>query len=179
MGRYALIINVPGESPETYSKVYESQESHELYVGIDNIDMATALMKKLAQDGFEMVNLCGDFNDETLQKFIEIGQGKIAVSAARYTPDELVKLEKLSSMKEYGFLSYMPNLEQMDYLELFSEECNTHVSFVRDMDMACQAAVELVQQGIDIIELCSWFDAPKTQAIINAVQGKVPVGSCG
>jgi hypothetical protein len=172
------MINVPGESPKTYSKVYETHESHELYAGVSDIDMAEGLMKQLSEEGFEMVNLCGAFDDETVQRFIKIGQGKIAVSAARYSPDELLKLEKLTSLKEYGFISLISSIDQIDRLELFGEKCNTHVFFVRDLEMACQAATELVGLGVDFIELCNWFDLHKTQSIIDAIHGKVPVGSC-
>jgi hypothetical protein len=178
MVRYALMINVPGESPATYSKVYETQENHDLYVGTGDMDMATGLMKQLAEEGFEMINLCGGFDDEIVQRFIEIGQGKIKVSAARYFPEELLKLEALTSLKEYGFISFMPGIDKIDCLKLFSKECNTHVFLVRDMEMACQAAAELVEMGADIVELCGWFDSQKTQEIIAAIHGKVPVGSC-
>ena len=178
MIRYALMINVPGESPATYSKVYETQENYDLYVGTGDMDMATELMKQLSEEGFEMVNLCGDFDDEIVQRFIKIGQGKIKVSAARYSPQELLKLEELTSLKEYGFISFMPSIEQIECLDLFSNECNTHVFLVRDLEMACEAAAKLIEMGADAIELCGWFDSLKTQAIIDAIHCKVPVGSC-
>lgn len=178
MVRYALMINVPGESPATYSKVFETQENYDWYVGTGDMDMATILMKQLVAEEFEMVNLCGDFDDEILQKFIEIGQGKTKVSAARYIPEELQKLEALTSLKEYGFISLMPGIDQIERLQLLSKECNTHVFLVNDLEMACVAATELVEKGVDLIELCSWFDSTKTQAVITAIHGKVPVGSC-
>jgi hypothetical protein len=179
MVRYALMIYAPGESPATYSKAYETQENYDLYVGTGDMDMAAELMKQLAKEGFEMVNLSGGFDDETVQKLIEIGKDKIKVSAVRYFPEELSKLEALSSTKEYGFISFMPSVDQIEYLELFGRECNTHVLLVRDLEMACQAAAELVKMRADTIELCGWFDSLKTQAIIESIHGRVPVGSCG
>ena len=178
MTKYALMIKVPGESPETYSKVFENQDNHDLYVGTGDTDMAAELMKKLTEEGYEMVNLCGDFDDKAVREFTAIGQGKVKVSAARYSPEELSKLEKLTSFKEYGFISLMPGVDRIERLDLFSAECNTHVFLVRDLEMACQAADELAGMEIDAIELCSWFDPLKTQAIIDAVKGKTPVGSC-
>jgi hypothetical protein len=35
------------------------------------------------------------------------------------------------------------------------------------------------EEGIQLIELCSWFDEEKTQAIEKAVEGKVIVGTSG
>jgi hypothetical protein len=50
---------------------------------------------------------------------------------------------------------------------------------VNNLEMACQAAIDLMEKGIAFIELCTWFDEEKTRAIIEYISGKVPVGSCG
>ena len=179
MFKFALIINVAGASPETYSTVFENAESYNLFVGTGDMEMAGRLVKQLSEDGFELINLCGDFNDEITKKFLEIGQGKLRVLHANYFPNELKKLEALPSFQEYGFISITRGLENMDRLALFSEECNTQIMLVNDLDMACHAAKELVEKGVSFIELCSWFDAERTQTVIDAIDGKVPVGSCG
>lgn len=179
MFKFALIMNIPGESPETYSEVYENAESYNLFVGTGDMEMAAGLVKQLARDGFELINLCGDFNDEITQRFIEIGQGKMRVFHADYFPNELEKLETLPSLQEYGFVSITRGLEKMEHLELLSKNCNTKIMLVKDLDMACQAAKELVEKGVYFIELCSWFDTERTQAVIAAINNKVPVGSCG
>ncbi|MEI8216001.1 MAG: DUF6506 family protein [Eubacteriales bacterium] len=179
MSKYALIMNVPGESPDTYSAVYEKDENYELYVGTGSMDMADELFKKLASEGFEHINLCGDFDDEITKRFIESGQGKIKISHASYLPEELEKLNKLPSLKEYGFISLTDGLDKMEKLELKSDECNSCIMLVTDMEMACLAANELFESGTAFIELCSWFDLEKTKKIINSINGKIPVGSCG
>jgi hypothetical protein len=179
MSKYALIMNVPGESPETYSALYNKDGNHELYVGTGNMEMATDLMKKLAKEGFDHINLCGDFDDGITNKFIEIGQGKIKISHASYFPEQLEKLNSLPSLKEYGFISLVGNVKNIVTLELKSEECNTHIMLVNNLEMACQAAIDLMEKGIAFIELCTWFDEEKTRAIIEYISGKVPVGSCG
>ena len=179
MSKYALIMNVPGERPETYSALYDKDGNHELYVGTGSFEMATDLLKKLAIEGFDHINLCGDFDDEITNKFIEIGQGKIKISHACYWPEQLDKLNLLPSLKEYGFISMVGNLENEVTLELKSEECNAYIILVKDLEIACQGAIDLVEKGIAFIELCTWFDSEKTRAIIEAISGKVPVGSCG
>lgn len=179
MSKFAHIINVPGESPETYSKSYESAGSFNLFVGSGDFEMAAGLVKQYADDGFGLINLCGDFNEELAKRFIEIGQGKLEVFYADYFPDELKKLESLPSLKEYGFICIDKSVEKIERLELLSKDCNTIVMLVKDLDMACHAANKLVENGIDFIELCSWFNKERTQAVIEAIDGKVPVGSCG
>ena len=42
-----------------------------------------------------------------------------------------------------------------------------------------EAAQKLVSEGVKFIEICSWFDAERTQSVIDAIDGAVPVGSCG
>ena len=73
----------------------------------------------------------------------------------------------------------MNGVEETVRLSLDSEDCNTRACFVKDLDAAKAAAAALAEEGIDFIELCSWFDQEKTEAIIEAAGGKIPVGSCG
>lgn len=179
MSKFALIMNVSGESPETYSKVYEIKDNYNLFAGTGSMEMAAELVKKLADSGFELVNLCGDFDDEITKRFMKTTQGKMRIYHADYFPEEMAKLEAAPSLKEYGFLCIVDGLEKTERFALLSEECNTSLMLVKDLQMACQAAETLAAEGIHFIELCSWFDQEKTQAIIAAVDGKVPVGSCG
>ena len=179
MFKFAFIMNIPGESPKTYSKVYENAESYSLFAGTGDMDMAAGLVKQLAGEGFEVINLCGDFDDDITKKFMEITENKMRILHADFFPEEMKKLEAQASLKEYGIICIVRGLEQMESFDLLSEDCNTRLMLIRDLDQACSAAVELVNKGIDFIELCSWFDKEKTQAIIAAINGKVPVGSCG
>ena len=73
----------------------------------------------------------------------------------------------------------MDGVEDTQKFELRNEECNTYVRFTKDLEAAKAAAKELTDQGVYFIEICSYFDEEKTRAIIDAVGGKVPVGSCG
>ena len=47
------------------------------------------------------------------------------------------------------------------------------------MKQAKQAAIKLVEKRIDFIELCSWFDLLRMEAIVEATGNRVPVGTCG
>ena len=40
MLKFAFLINVPGQNPETYCGTYENSESFNLVAGTDNMDMA-------------------------------------------------------------------------------------------------------------------------------------------
>jgi methionine synthase I (cobalamin-dependent) len=59
---------------------------------------------------------------------------------------------------------------------------NTHVVFVKDLEQAVEAARKFAEDGVDGIELCSWFDMERTKAVIAAVEAvskSIPVGSNG
>ncbi|MCQ4635693.1 DUF6506 family protein [Anaerovorax odorimutans] len=180
MFKFAFIENVPGSSPENYSFVYENDESYSLVTGTSSFEMTEELIKKLDKEGYDLIDLCGDFGEEAAAKLEESVTGKMEITYADYLPDELAKIEALDSLKEYGIVIVMDGVEETQKFSLKSEECNTYVHFVKDLDAAKVAAKELVeQQGVYFLELCSYFDKKETLEVIAAIEGKVPVGSCG
>lgn len=179
MLKFAFIMNIPGESPETFSAVYENEESYNLVVGTGSMDMAKDYLKKLVDDGFTLINLCGDFDDEITAEMQQIAGEGVKIRHADYMPEELDKLEKLQSMKEYGVVIVMRGVEESYELTIKNPECNADVIFVKDMPQAKIAARKLVADGIDFIELCSWFDKVKTIEVVESIKGAVPVGTCG
>jgi hypothetical protein len=48
---------------------------------------------------------------------------------------------------------------------------------VRDIGEATVVARQLADDGVELIELCGGFGGAGLGAIVNAVQGKVPVGA--
>lgn len=179
MLKFAYIMNIPGETPQTYSAVFENEDGYNYFVGVDGTESAAALVKQLDAEGFTLIDLCGDFDDKTTEALAAIGEGRFDISHANYFPEELAKIEALPSLSEYGIIVIEEGVSAPAPLWIKSESCNTSISLVRDLDMACEAAKELVQRGVYFIELCSWFDAEKTKTVIDAIKGQIPVGSCG
>ena len=79
----------------------------------------------------------------------------------------------------YGVIIQMAGVDESCRFELKSPDCNTTAYFVKDMDQAKGAAKAMAGEGIHFIELCGWFKDEQTREIIAAVDGKIPVGSCG
>lgn len=179
MFKYAFIENVAGASPENYSFVYENEESYNLVAGTDNDEMTEELVKKLAGEGFELIDLCGYFDDEAAEKLRRATGGGIEITHASYLPEEQKKNDALESFKEFGVIIVMDGVEETQRFSLSNEDCNTYVRFTKDMEAAKAAAKELADQGVYFIELCSYFDKEKVLEIIDAVDAKIPVGSCG
>lgn len=179
MLKFAFLINVPGESPETYSAVYENDESYSVIAGVDGMEAGKEYVKKLVADGFTLFNLCGDFDDETTEQMrADAGEG-IDIDHAAYSIDELAKLNQLKSFKKYGIIIAMDGVETPQEVVVDSEDCIATAVFVKDMKQAKDAARNLVSRKIDFIELCSWFDRLMMEDIVKAIDGAVPVGTCG
>ena len=94
-------------------------------------------------------------------------------------PAEMEKMGKLTDLSTYGIVVVMRGVETPQQLELKCDDCDTTAIFVKDLDQAKTAAKKLADGGIAFIELCSWFDKERTDAVIEAVGGAVPVGTCG
>ena len=179
MFRFALIINVPGASLGTCSKVYENKDSYNEFIGSGSMEMAGQIVQSLLEKDIEEIDLCGAFDDQETEKLRNITQNKIEIFNSKHSPEELRKVKEMNSFNKYGFISITKGIETMQSLELLGEKRNNHIILVKDLDMACQAANMLLENGVDLIELCSWFDDEKTQSVIDAINGKIPVGSCG
>ena len=59
---------------------------------------------------------------------------------------------------------------------LQSESLTTRIVGVDSLENAVLAAVELVADGVQLIELCGWFGPKGAARIIDAVGDTVPIG---
>lgn len=179
MLKFAFIINVPGQSPETFSGVYENAESYNLIVGTDNMDMAKDYVAGLVADGYTLFNLCGDFDDEITGQMQQAAGPDVKIRHADYLPEELTKVEALEEFTRYGMVIVMKGVEEPAEVTLSTEGFDAKAIFVKDQEQANEAARKLAAEGVHDIELCSWFDRAKTEEVIAAIGGAVPVGTCG
>ncbi len=179
MLKFAFLINVPGQNPETYCGTYENSESFNLVAGTDNMDMAVDCVGKLAADGYTLFNLCGDFDDEVTAKMQEAAGPDVKIRHADYFPEQLAKVEALPEFTKYGIIVVMRGVEEPSEVVIDKPELYTKAIFVKDQEQANAAAKKLAEEGMHDIELCSWFTEEKTQEVIDAIGGAVAVGSCG
>lgn len=179
MLKYAFLINVPGQTPEEYCGVYENSESYNVIAGTDNMDMAKEFVGKLAADGFTLLNLCGDFDDEVTAQMREIAGPDVKIVHADYLPEQGAMVEALPEFSKYGIVIVMRGVEEPTEVVIDKPELYTKAIFVKDQEQANAAAKQLSDEGMHDIELCSWFDKERTEAVIAAVGGATPVGTCG
>lgn len=181
MKKYAFLENVPGLSVDGYADSFDDGEWLSLVAGLDGVDQVLEYAKKLIADGYSLINLCGDFNEEHVAELMADAPEGTEVHYAAYLPDELRKLEALDQYIEYGQIIF-GGVEEPVHLELQAPEMNTHTVFIKNLEQAIQEAERFAKSGVDGIELCSSFDLDMTKAIIAAVEAidpKIPVGSNG
>lgn len=177
MLKYAFISEIKGVTPDNYYAIYENEECFNLIIGSPNMQTTEDLVKRLASEGYTMMNFCGAFNEELLEKLRTATGRNVKMAYVRYFPEELEKLTKLPSLKEFGLI--IEGADKLTDVCIESDSCNIHAYFVRDMEMAKEAAKKLVEKGVYFIEMCGWFKEDMTRDIIHAISSSVPVGSAG
>lgn len=178
MFKFAFLINVPGVDPKNYSTVYETNESYNIVAGTDGMETAKEYMKELLEKDIKVFNLCSDFDDETVEQMRRIAGEGVAIRRAEYNLNELAKLNMLKSYRNYGLIIKADGTGKSHEVVLRSRECDTRIIFVENLAEAKKAARRLVEKRADFIELCSWFDVLRLDAIVAAIDGQIPVGTC-
>lgn len=177
MLKYAFISEIKNITPEEYSAVYKNEECYNLVIGSPDMKTTEELVKKLADEGYTLMNFCGAFDGRKIERLEKAAGDKVKMSHVKYFPEELDKLNKLTSLKEFGII--IEGADNLTDLCIKSDSCNLHAYFVKDMEMAKEAARKLVEKGVYFIEMCGWFNKAMTDEIIESIGGAVPVGSAG
>lgn len=178
--KYAFIMNSASLNPESYSVTHDNEGNQYYFTAVHGMKMTRELTKKLAGDGYELMDLCGDYNAEKAEEVKGAAEGKIKVNYAKYSEEDLAKFDALESTSKYGIIVLGFNLTvDLVRLELTSEEYNTYIAIVAKEEMAALQAKKMVEEGINFIELCGYFDSEKAERVAEAIGHMVPIGYCG
>ena len=173
--QYCFIFKGEGLSPENCSGSFSSESFKVTVFGVDTFENAVHVAKKSVDSGVTLVELCGDFNQEIADQIRLAINNKATVRFVSYDPEELKKLELLESDENYGFIIMDEGLEpDKNLIKLLDD--SVYITGVSNIEQACECAKGLVKNNINFIELCSAFDQPEALAVIEAINGKVPVG---
>lgn len=181
--KFAFIMDVKGAVPETCSAVFETAGRYNLVAGLDGQEAAAKYIEKLAEEGFEEINLSGDFDEEFAERITEQVRENVGVfieiKSTRYTIDELIKLQFLDSFRNYGIIIMDENTDRYHEVVLRCKKRDIRIIFVQNLQRARHAAARLAEKRADIIELCSWFDILRLEPIVDATENRIPIGTCG
>lgn len=178
--KYAFIMNSATLNPDSYAVLYENEGNQYYFAAAHGMKMTRELVKKLADDGYELINLCGDYNEEKTEEIKKASGGKTRVCYAKYTEEQQAKFNALTDSNKYGIivLGFDP-VKDLVRLELESDEYNTYIAIIGREEMAMEVAKKMVSEGIHFIELCSYYDLEKAEKVIEAIDHKIPIGYCG
>lgn len=178
--KYAFLLNSETLTPENYYGAFETDDFQVNIYGVNSMDLACETAKKIVESGVELIDLCGDFDEEKSNQIKAYTGQEFDIAYAKYSDEEMAKFNALENIQTYGIIIMVEGFEPTSHrLELKSDELNTTVVGVNDMDQACEQAKKFADLGIDFIELCSAFDEEKANAIVDAVEGRIPVGYAG
>lgn len=178
--KYVFIMNSGTLNPENYSILYEDEGNSYFFTAVHGMNMTRALVDQLAEDGYELIDLCGDYNAEKAEDVRNASGGKLKVNHAKYTEEELAKFNALPSCDRYGIIVLGFDLSKdLVRLQLTSEEYNTYIAIVAKEEAAALEAKNMAAEGIHFIELCGYFNAQKAEKIMDAVDHSIPIGYCG
>jgi hypothetical protein len=178
---YAFIANSEGMSPENYHWEYEDSEMRFKFFSVSGMDMTKKYAKMLADEGFEYIDLCGDFDAAMAKEIADATDGRIEVEYAKYSEAEQKKFETLEKQDEFGVIVMAEGIEEgtTKTQKITGPEYNTTIVLAGGEKAAATAAQGLVDAGISFIEMCGYFDEQKASEIIKAINCNTPVGYCG
>lgn len=81
------------------------------------------------------------------------------------------------TIKNYWFIIKAPDYNRStDRMNLNSKSFSTTIIAVPSIEEACLAADEMIEAGIEIIELCWWFGKEWYEKVSAHIKDKVPLG---
>ncbi len=84
------------------------------------------------------------------------------------------------SQFQYGYIIKAPGYKlDQNNAALESEAFKSNIIGVGSVEEACEAAKQLVEQKVALIELCSGFKADDAKTIFDAIDGAAKVGYIG
>lgn len=82
-------------------------------------------------------------------------------------------------LSDFAFIVFSQDYSSESTAIIQSDSLKTRIVGVNSLERAESAALDLVEDGVQLIELCGWFGPKGAARIIEAVGDKVPVGFVG
>lgn len=85
--RFAYIIMDDGFNPNNDYE-FIGKDKHACIVGVENLEQATDIAIELANDGVDVIELCGAFGPEGAKTIIDATEGKVAIGYVTHLQDQ-------------------------------------------------------------------------------------------
>ncbi|WP_428232678.1 DUF6506 family protein [Flavobacterium sp.] len=179
----AIIYEGYGAEPNKTKFVRESASGRLTIVAIGDSSESLAAAIALVEDGAELIELCGYLSPIWRAKISEAIGNRAKVSSITFGYESLV----LAAAYSASFYEGNPPREAFIILESDSDPATDrfekefhpqHTTFIPVPDEATAAivAVELAESNYGLIELYGGFTTAGAAKVIEAVNGRVPIG---
>lgn len=155
-------------------------------IGLSDPAEAPLVAAALAQDGVDRIALCGAFALPWRARVAEAVGGRAVVGSVAYAFESLTGIAAYKANFEAGkpsrgaLISLEPGADPaVDRTVREADDHHTTLVAVPDVETAIRVAQAVVAEGATLIELFGDFDSAGTAAVIEAVEGRCPVGTVG
>lgn len=80
----AFLFLAPKAEPNIHKSEVETEEVHLITIGVSSYESAVEVAKKLAEEGYTAIELCGGFGYRGVVEVSEAVKGKAAVGVVRF-----------------------------------------------------------------------------------------------
>ena len=82
--KFAFILTGGAKHPQPEYLIFDNKDNTTKICGVDTIETACEVAKELVKEGYNLIELCGDFQEEGAQKVIEAVEGKAKIGYIIY-----------------------------------------------------------------------------------------------
>lgn len=179
----AIIYEEAGADPAVDRIVTERGEARTTIVAVPEAAAAIPVAAELVEDGIDRIELCGGMGPVWQARVIESAEGRVPVGAIRYGFESLTGVAAYKAQFEAGasmaaaFIYLQAEADPaVDRVVKKAETGRTTFVGVPDADAAAKVALELADEGVQLIELYGDFTTTGAAQLVDAVEGQAPVG---
>ena len=89
MKKFAMIQMGEDYNPEVHKNCFSLQNRESYNLTVRNMEEACELAKKLVEEGFGAIELCGAFGEENARKLVEVTENKIPIGYVVNFPEQV------------------------------------------------------------------------------------------
>jgi len=170
----AFLYLAPGSDPTRDRSILEDDADRTTFVAVPDQDSAAQVALELVDHGVELVELYGGFGPTAAARVIEAVGRRVPVGSVGYQGPAA----PADPVIDHRAVIYQAGSADQAVDRLVFQADGQQMTFVAVPFPAAAApvAVELVDQGIQLIELCGGLGPVPAADVIEAIGGRVPVG---
>lgn len=182
--RQAIIYEEVGADPAVDRIVTKHGDNRTMIVAVPQPSVAAEVAIALVNDGVDLIEVCGSFGVIWQAKVIEAVGGRVPVGAILYGFESITRAADYKARFEQGELMSAAFIYLEDGADSLSDRTvktdkdgnrNIFVA-VPEPSATAKVAVDLVNDGIGLIELYGGLGSTWAAQVIEAIDERVPVG---